>query len=68
MDNPVAAYLKEIGRRFFGTYTGPINLFKSFYQRDLLQYYTTSSPKPLPFGFGYQYNRQVATLILAVRR
>jgi hypothetical protein len=54
--------------RFFGTYTGPINLFKSFYQPDLRQYYATSSPKPLTFGFGYQYKRQDATLILAVRR
>jgi hypothetical protein len=54
--------------RFFGTYTGPINLFKNFYQPDLRQYYATSSPKPLTFGFGYQYNRQDATLILAVRR
>jgi hypothetical protein len=54
--------------RFFGTYTGPINLFKSFYQPDLRQYYATSSPKPLTFGFGYHYNRQDATLILAVRR
>ena len=54
--------------RFFGTYTGPINLFKSFYQPDLRQYYATSSPKPLTFGFGYQYNRQDATLIFAVRR
>jgi hypothetical protein len=54
--------------RFFGTYTGPINLFKNFYQPDLRQYYATSSPKPLTFGFGYQYNRRDATLILAVRR
>ena len=54
--------------RFFGTYIGPINLFKSFYQPDLRQYYARSSPKPLTFGFGYQYNRQDATLILAVRR
>jgi hypothetical protein len=54
--------------RFFGTYTGPINLFKSFYQPDLRQYYATSSPKPLTFGFGYHYNRQDATLILAARR
>jgi len=54
--------------RFFGTYTGTINLFKTFYQPDLRQYYATSSPKPLTFGFGYQYNRQDATLILAVRR
>ena len=54
--------------RFFGTYTGPLNLFKSFYQPDLRHYYATSSPKPLTFGFGYQYNRQDATLIFAVRR
>ena len=54
--------------RFFGNYTGPINLFKNFYQPDLRQYYATSSPKPLTFGFGYQYNRRDATLILAVRR
>jgi len=54
--------------RFFGAYTGPINLFKNFYQPDLRQYYATSSPKPLPFGFGYQYDRQDARLLLAVRR
>ena len=54
--------------RFFGNYTGPIDLFKNFYQPDLRQYYATSRPKPLTFGFGYQYNRQDATLILAVRR
>jgi hypothetical protein len=54
--------------RFFGKYTGPINLFKNFYQPDLRQYYATSSPKPLTFGLGYQYNPQNATLILAVRR
>ena len=54
--------------RFFGNYTGPIDLFKNFYQPDLRKYYATSRPKPLTFGFGYQYNRQDATLILAVRR
>jgi hypothetical protein len=54
--------------RFFGSYTGPLELFKNFYQPDLRQYYATSSPKPLPFGFGYQWNPHDATLILAVRR
>jgi len=54
--------------RFFGNYTGPIDLFKSYYQPDLRQYYASSSPKPLTFGLGYQYNPQNATLILAVRR
>ena len=54
--------------RFFGTYTGPIDLFKNFYQPDLRRYYATSSPKPLTFGFGYQYDRREARLLLAVRR
>jgi hypothetical protein len=54
--------------RFFGTYTGPIELFKNFYQSDLRQYYQTSSPKTLTFSFGYQWSRHNSTLILAVRR
>jgi len=54
--------------RFFGSYIGPIDLFKSFYQPDLRQYYAASYPKPLTFPFGYQWNPHDATLILAVRR
>jgi hypothetical protein len=54
--------------RFFGTYNGPIDLFKNFYQPDLRQYYATSTPKPLTFSFGYQWNPKNALLILAVRR
>jgi hypothetical protein len=54
--------------RFFGTYSGPIELFKNFYQSDLRQYYQASSPKTLTFSFGYQWNRHNSTLILAVRK
>jgi hypothetical protein len=54
--------------RFFGSYAGPIDLFKNFYQPDLGRYYAVSSPKPLTFGFGYQWNPHDATLILAVRK
>jgi hypothetical protein len=54
--------------RFFGSYTGPIDLFKNFYQPDLRQYYATSYPKPLTFPFGYQWDPHDARLILAVRR
>jgi hypothetical protein len=54
--------------RFFGTYTGPIALFKNFYQSDLRQYYQASSPKTLTFSFGYQWNRHNSTLVLAVRK
>ena len=54
--------------RLFGVYTAPIDLFKKFYQADLRQYYATSSPKPLTFGFGYRWSSRSSTLILAVRK
>jgi hypothetical protein len=54
--------------RFFGVYTGPIDLFKKFYQADLRQYYAASSPKPLTFGFGYRWSSRTSTLFLAVRK
>jgi hypothetical protein len=54
--------------RFSGAYSGPIELFKNFYQSDLRQYYQASSPKTLTFSFGYQWNRHNSTLILAVRK
>ena len=54
--------------RFFGVYTAPIDLFKKFYQADLRQYYASSSPKPLTFGFGYRWSSRSSTLILAVRK
>jgi hypothetical protein len=54
--------------RFFGVYTAPIDLFKKFYQADLRQFYTASSPKPLTFGFGYRWSSRSSTLFLAVRK
>jgi hypothetical protein len=54
--------------RFFGVYTAPIDLFKKYYQADLRQYYVSSSPKPLTFGFGYRWSSRSSTLFLAVRK
>lgn len=54
--------------RFFGSYTGPIEIFKKYYQPDLRQYYEASAPKPLTFGFGYRWSSRASTLILAVRK
>jgi hypothetical protein len=54
--------------RFFGTYTGPIDLFKNYHQPDLRQFYEASSPKRLTFGFGYKWNNRSSTLFLAVRK
>jgi hypothetical protein len=54
--------------RFFGVYTGPIDLFKNYYQPELRQFYAASAPKPLTFGFGYRWNSRSSTMILAVRK
>jgi hypothetical protein len=54
--------------RVFGSYPGPIELFKNYYQPELRQYYATSNPKPLTFGFGYQINSRTSTLMLTVRK
>ena len=54
--------------RFFGSYNGPINLFRKFYQPDLRQYYATSLPKPLTFSFGYQWDWHITPLIVAIRK
>ena len=54
--------------RFFGIYTGPIALFKKFYQADLRQFYAASSPKPLTFGFGYRWSSRTSTMFLAVKK
>ena len=53
--------------RFFGSYGGPIELFRKYYQTDLSQDYANNNPKPLTFGFGYQINRRSSNLIVAVR-
>jgi len=54
--------------RFFGIYTGPIELFKNFYQADLHNLYAASSPKPLTFGFGYRWSSRTSTMFLAVKK
>ncbi|MBV8216624.1 MAG: hypothetical protein JOZ08_25685 [Verrucomicrobia bacterium] len=53
--------------RFFGSYAGPIDLFKKYYETDLYQDFANNSPKPLTFGFGYQINRRTSNLLVAVR-
>jgi hypothetical protein len=54
--------------RFFGVYNGPIELFKQYNQPELRQFYATSSPKPLTFGFGYRWNSRTSTMFLAVKK
>jgi hypothetical protein len=51
--------------RFFGSYPGPIELFKQFYQPDMAAAYKSSNAPALPFGFGYRWHPRESSLILA---
>jgi len=54
--------------RLFGTYLGPIDLFKQHYQPRLRELFQQSIPPPIDFGFGYRWNYKEANLIVADRK
>ncbi len=53
--------------RLFGTYVGPIELFKQYYQPDLSNLFKQNSAQPFGVGFGYQWNYTKSNLIVAER-
>ncbi|MCB1308400.1 MAG: hypothetical protein KDK30_09485 [Leptospiraceae bacterium] len=60
----------EWNLRFYGAYTRPIPLFRSFYQEDLRAVYTRGGEnvRPLPFGLGYMYREGTSNLMVAVKK
>lgn len=54
--------------RYCGNYVGPIEVFKKYWQPDLANDYAHTSPVPLDFGFGYEWQPSRSTLIIAVRK
>jgi hypothetical protein len=55
--------------RLFGAYQPPIDIFKQYYQPDLADAFTHSSPESLPFGIGYRgWDRTKSALIVARRK
>jgi hypothetical protein len=54
--------------RLFGTYVGPINLFKQHYQPRLAEMYQQNNPAPFGIGFGYQWDYHKSNLIVAQRQ
>jgi hypothetical protein len=54
--------------RYFGSYPGPIDMFKKDTQPDLAAIYKSSHPPALPFGFGYRWHPSQSSLILAMAR
>jgi len=66
---PVAAFDQaKWSLRFFGNYPGPIDLFKQYFQPNLLELYRQSNPAPLGFGIGYRWSPRQSTLIVATPR
>jgi hypothetical protein len=53
--------------RFFGTYVGPIELFKQHYQPKLAELFQQSNPPEFGIGFGYQWDYHKSNLIVAQR-
>ncbi|HWB60521.1 MAG TPA: hypothetical protein VG733_13585 [Chthoniobacteraceae bacterium] len=54
--------------RYFGSYPGPIDLFKKDFQPQLSTEYKKSHPIPLDFGIGYRHYASQSTLILATHK
>ena len=54
--------------RYFGSYPGPIDLFKKDFQPLLDAEYKKSHPIPLEFGIGYRHYASQSTLILATHK
>ncbi len=51
---------------YFGNYTTPLDIFTKYDQPALRTVYGAGSGFPLPFGFGYRWQKGESTLLLAV--
>jgi len=66
---PVSFFTPEAWQmRYFGSYPGPIALFKNCYQPKLAEAYRTTHPEPLDFGIGYRHRAGESTVIVATRK
>ncbi len=54
--------------RLFGTYPGPIELFKQHFQPKLQELFAQGNSPPLEFGFGYRWNPKEANLMVEERK
>ena len=54
--------------RLFGVYNGTEGMFAKYQQPDLLRAYLGTTTVPLGFAFGYQWNPEKGTLMVATHR
>lgn len=65
---PLSYFLDGSWRlRFFGTYSGTLDIFKKYHQDSLAEAFL-GDPQPLPFGTGYKWRRGESNLLLAIRQ
>jgi len=51
---------------FFGNYTAPLDIFTKYDQPELRGIFGAGGAFPLPFGFGYRWQKGASTLLLAL--
>jgi hypothetical protein len=54
--------------RYCGRYAGPIDTFKKYAQPGLAAIYVKTMPVPIEFGFGYRWQTNRASLMIARRK
>jgi hypothetical protein len=55
--------------RFYGTYAGPIALFRNCYQADMAAMYRRGQDiQPLPFGIDYRHRARTSNLMFASKK
>jgi hypothetical protein len=55
--------------KFYGTYAGPIALFRNCYQTDMADRYKGGQDiQPLPFGIGYRHRARTSNLMFATKK
>lgn len=59
---------EEWTMKFYGSYPGPIELFKNCGQPKLTEYYKTTKPAALNFGIGYRHHASESTLMVMSRK
>jgi hypothetical protein len=54
--------------RYYGRYTGVLDLFAEHYQPSLAEIYRSGGARDIDFGIGYKHRKGESSLILARRR
>ena len=54
--------------RLYGTYGGPIALFRNCYQADMANIYRRGDIQPLPFGIDYRHRARTSNLMFASKK